>query len=556
MTYFKLALTAATVLFAVSCAKQYTATSSSQVMADGIAADSVQESQHIQDKQTFDFNALEILSAYDKAGDNQRGSILDDTVLPMPDVSLSTNFINNDSGENGEYYEEFKEFNVPMAMTGRVSAYINYFTKRVPKTTQAWLSRSNKYMYIVQDIFVKEGLPTDLAVLAFTESGFNTHAVSHAGAAGMWQFIPSTGRLYGMKTNFWLDERRDFEKATYAAAKYLKDLYARFGDWYLALAAYNAGPGKVARAVKKHNTKDFFKISKSRYTLKLETRDYVPKFLAQLIIYKNYLKYNFEPPTEKPLLYSTINIDSQVNIYWLARELNIDSKDLTELNPALKLPITPPGEYFIRVPYGKEAEARTAIAKAHPQEMAMYTVYEAKQGEKIAAIAKKHGSTLQEVKALNGLKYDTVFASRPLFIPIEGITDRDIDKEFSKVLASMAPQYYRVKKGDTFIAIAHRHNMRLADLQKLNPNVRASRIYPGQSLVVSEGAVTAKRQYTAKKSTVAKKQPIPSNGQYRVRSGDSLWSIAKKFGTTVDALMAANNMSGVDIQAGKIIYIK
>ena len=560
MISLKWAILPVAVLFAASCAKQHTVSPVPAGGGDGIEQQVISVENEITvsavENIFKDFDAEEILNNSSFDTEMESLSVLDDVILPEPDIKVSTPFKNHDIDENGVYYEEFKEFNVPMAMTSRVSAYINYFTKRVPKTTQAWLNRSNKYMYIVQDIFVKEGLPTDLAVLAFTESGFNTHAVSHAGAAGMWQFIPSTGKLYGMQTNFWVDERRDFEKATYAAAKYLKDLYNRFGDWYLALAAYNAGPGKVARAVKKHKTKDFFTISKSRYTLKLETRDYVPKFLAQLIIYKNYLKYNFTPPADKPLLYSTIPVKSQTNIYWLARELGIDSKVLTELNPALKLPITPPGEYFVRVPYGMENQAIEAIAQTSAEKMAMYKVYEAKQGEKIATIAKKNNSTLSDIKRLNGLKYDTIFASRPLFIPVEGVTDSEIDKEFSKVLSKMAPQYYRVKRGDTFIGIAHKHNMRLADLQRLNPNVRASRIYPGQSIVVSEGAVSAKRKKVYTKNTPSKPMPIPSDGKYKVRNGDSLWSIAKKFGTTVDAIIAANNLQNTNIQAGKIIIIR
>lgn len=486
--------------------------------------------------------------------------ILDEDALPLPDLDIYASFSTEEAGEGGEYYEEFKEFNVPMAMTSRVSAYIKYFTEKVPNTTQTWLDRSNKYMYIVRDIFIKEGLPTDLAALAFTESGFNTQAVSHAGAAGMWQFIPSTGKLYGMESNFWIDERRDFEKASSAAAKYLKALYARFGDWYLALAAYNAGPGKIARATKKHATKDFFKISRNRYTLKLETRDYVPKFLAQLIIYKNYLKYNFTPPSEMPLLYDTVTVPDQTNLYWLSGKLGIESAVLRELNPALKLPMTPPGEYVIRVPYGLEETAAALVKDATPEERAMYKIYHATQGEKIAAIAKKTGSEAVIIKKVNGLKYDTVFASRPLFIPIEGITDSSVDEEFSNFLIDLAPKYYRVKRGDTFIQIAHKHNMRLTDLQRLNPNVRASRIYPGQQLVVSEGATSARRTVATPRRTVKKTTTTTAaarqSGKYKVRYGDSLWSIAKKFGTTVDALMTANNLSDYAIQPGKILSIR
>lgn len=244
-----------------------------------------------------------------------------------------------------------------MAMTGRVNAYIKYYTERVPLTTQSWLNRSNKYMYLVKDIFLQEGLPSDLVVLAFTESGYNTHAVSHAGATGMWQFMQGTGKMYGMEQNFWIDERRDFEKATRAAAKYLKSLYERFGDWYLALAAYNAGPGRMARAIQKHDTNDFFAIS-SRNTLKLETRDYVPKYLAQLIVYKNYLKYGFTMPADMPLLFSTIEAPASTNIYWLADELGVSYELMRDLNPALKLPITPPHAYKIRVPYLRDNEAK------------------------------------------------------------------------------------------------------------------------------------------------------------------------------------------------------
>ncbi len=500
----------------------------------------------------------EIINAAGDEFADETEAFLDESILPSPDMDICAPFSAGEQSENGEYYEEFKEFNIPMAMTSRVSAYIKYFTERVPKTTQAWLDRSNKYMYLVRDIFIKEGLPTDLVVLAFTESGFNTHAVSHAGAAGMWQFIPSTGKLYGMETNFWVDERRDFEKATYAAARYLKALYARFGDWYLALAAYNAGPGKIARATKKHETRDFFKISKNRYTLKLETRDYVPKFLAQLIIYKNYLKYDFTPPAGVPLLYATVTVPSQTNIYWLSEKLGVESSALRELNPALKLPITPPGEYKIRVPYGMEEKAAALLREASPEERAMYRIYYASQGEKIASVAKKTKSTAAAVKRVNGLKYDTVFAARPLFIPIEGVTKPSVDAEFSSILAGLAPKYYKVKRGDTFIHIAHRHNMRLADLQRLNPNVRASRIFPGQQLVVSEGASSSGRAAvkTASRRPAKSTASVPRGGKYKVRSGDSLWSIARKFGTTVDAIMAENNLSGHGIQAGKILSIK
>ncbi len=416
-------------------------------------------------------------------------SVISDDKLPPLELSIYDDLVaQTELDNNSEYYEEFKEFNVPMTMTPRVTAYIKYFTERVPDTTQYWLDRSNKYMHIVRDIFIKEGIPTDIVVLAFTESGFNTHAISRAGAGGMWQFMPRTGRMFGMKETFWIDERRDFEKATYAAAKYLKELYGQFGDWYLALAAYNAGPGKVARATRVNKSKDFFKISKNRYTLRLETRDYVPKFLAQLIIYKNYLKYGFNPPAHNPLLFDYVVVNNQVNTFWLAKNIGVDHNEVRELNPELKLPMTPPAdEYTLRVPYGKKEAAMELISKSTKNEMAQYIIYHATKNERLSTIAKRNGLTLEDLQNLNGLKYDKLMAARSIFIPIAELSDSEIHKEFAIELASLAPKYYKVKRGDTFIAIAHKHNMRANDLLKLNSGINTSRIFPGQLIVVSEG---------------------------------------------------------------------
>ena len=473
---------------------------------------------------------------------------IDEHTLPLPDLTIYSSYQTDSNEDGATYYKEFKEFNVPMAMTGRVNAYIKYFTERVPSSTQSWLNRSNKYMYLVRDIFLQEGLPSDLVVLAFTESGYNTHAVSHAGAAGMWQFMQGTGKMYGMEQDFWVDERRDFEKSTRAAAKYLKALYERFGDWYLALAAYNAGPTRMAKAIKKHDTNDFFKIS-SRNTLKLETRDYVPKYLAQLIIYKNYLKYGFTPPTDMPMLFSSIKAPANTNIYWLADELGVSYDVMKDLNPALKLPMTPPREYTIRVPYKKDAQAKDIIAKASKEERARYKIYDGKRGEEVASIAKKYGVRKEDILRVNGISRETLLTSRKVFIPLPDMTNAKTDKAFADVLSKIDPKYYKVRKGDTFIGIAHNHNMRMKDLQKLNPNIRPSRIYPGQYIMVTkDGYSNARYASKSKSRQVAIK--------YRVRRGDSLWSIAKKFNTSVASIKKTNKIAGNNIYAGRMLTIK
>lgn len=488
----------------------------------------------------------------------QKQPYIDEGLLPLPDLSISDAFFyGQDNQVDSTYYSEFKEFNVPMAMTSRVSFYIKYFTERVPDITQNWLNRANKYMYLVQDIFVKEGIPTDLVALGLTESGFNPHAISRAGAVGLWQFIPSTGKLYGMENNFWVDERRDFEKSTYAAAKYLNDLHNSFNDWYLALAAYNAGPGKIARATKKHATRDYFIISQNRYTLKLETRDYVPKFLALLIIYKNYLKYGFTAPTEKPLVYDKVVLPGQTNLFWLAKNLDIETDVLFELNPSLKLPITPPvSNYKLRVPYGKGELAGSIVTNSEPIERAQYKIYNAKPGEKIANIAAKYNVAVDSVKDLNAISYASIYASRPIFIPMDNMRNLECDNRLNKQLSKLSSNFYKVKKGDTFIEIAHKHGMRVRDLQRLNPGVSSNRLRIGQVVSVGGALKSVKKISYA---TNIQKLNIKNAWQvakYTVQDGDTLWSIAKRFGTTVDTIKNANNLRNESIQPGKVLAIK
>ena len=416
-------------------------------------------------------------------------------------------------------------------------------------STMLSIKRANRYFPVIEPILKENGIPDDFKYLAIIESGLNPLAKSPAGAAGMWQFMQGTGKMYGMEQNFWVDERRDFEKATRAAAKYLKSLYERFGDWYLALAAYNAGPGRMARAIQKHDTNDFFKIS-SRNTLKLETRDYVPKYLAQLIIYKNYLKYGFTPPTDMPLLFSTVEAPASTNIYWLADELGVSYDLMRDLNPALKLPITPPSAYKIRVPYLRDSEAKQILAQAGAEERARYKIYEGRRGESVAEIAQKFDVSKDDILRVNGIKRESLLTARKVFIPIKEYSNIKIDSMFAQVLEKIDPKYYKVKKGDTFIGIAHNHNMRMKDLQKLNPNIRPSRIYPGQYIMVTKDG------YTNVSIAAKKSSRQVANIKYRVKSGDSLWSIAKKFNTSVASIKSINKLTSSNIYAGRVLTIK
>ncbi len=410
----------------------------------------------------------------------------DELLLLVPDISLYSSIVEDrEKITEYEYFYEMKEFNVPIVMTPRVERYLKYFTEKIPDVTQKWLDRANKYMYVVEDIFLEAELPSDLVALAFTESGFNNHAISRVGATGMWQFMPSTGRMYGMKNDFWVDERRDFEISSKSAARFLSDLYKRFDDWFLALAAYNAGPGRIHRASVKHKTDDFFKIASTR-TLALETRDYVPKFIALLIIYKNYLKFGFEAPKSTPLFFSKISVDSQINLFWLAENLNIKFEDMIELNPSLKVGITPPVDsYALRVPYGRDKEAIDLLSKTDKSERLRYSIVNAKSGSNIKSIAKKYSVNLRKLKDLNCLDGNTILRTKPILLPISKYSNSDMDKGISKLLNKYTPKYYVVRSGDTFIAIANKHGMKTTSLKRLNPSIgNVHRLRIGQKIVI------------------------------------------------------------------------
>ncbi|MGA1862149.1 LysM peptidoglycan-binding domain-containing protein [Deferribacter thermophilus] len=441
---------------------------------------------------------------------------------------------------DSENYDQ-KNYDIPIVINKRVKYFIKRYTKTYPTTFQKWLNNANKYIYIVKDIFRRMGLPTDLACLPFAESGFDVYAYSPAGAGGMWQFMESTGKIYGLKNNFWMDERRDFEKATIAAAKYLKYLYEYFNDWYLAIAAYNGGFYKVMKATQRYKTKDFFKLSKYRY-LKRETKDYVPKFIALTIIYKNYLRYGFEPPTSDPLLFDKIKLNQPVNLYVIADLLNTDFDTLKELNPALKKPITPPDDEFaLRIPFGTKHILEQKIANMSPEELLQVKIYYAKKKESLKRIAKKFNISVNSIKKLNGLYYDYILFSGPIFIPIKKYEKSLAMQNFKNDINAIIPKVYIVKRGDTFYGIAHRFGMTVGKLLKLNKGINPRLIRPGDPIIISKESY----KYSYNKKT----------RKYRIQKGDTLWDIAKRFNTTVEKLKRKNKLKTTLLTPGDYLII-
>lgn len=452
---------------------------------------------------------------------------------------------------NYEYVINNNRYDIPLVVTPRVRYYLEMYTKKYPASFQNFLERSNKYIYLVKDILNREGLPLQLAILPFAESGYDTDAYSYVGAGGMWQFMPSTGKIYGLDINYWIDERRDFEKATIAAAKHLKYLYKNLGDWYLAIAAYNAGFYKIYNGLKKYKTNDFFKLAEKRY-LKYETKDYVPKFIAFSIIYYNYLQYGFDPPSTSPLFYEKINLKQPVNLYVIADLIDTDVETLKELNPDLKKPITPPNdEYNLKVPYGTKSFLEEKIAKMSPNELLKVKIYKSKRGEIIENIAKRFKVNVDDIIKVNSLKYKRILYDTYLFIPEKDFMQMSFAKDFIEDVKIYAPKVHIVKSGETLWNIAHKYGLTLKDLIKNNRDIDPKSIRPGQPIViaqnVSQKTLKREKSYSTKRSLI--------NGQYIVQSGDTLWDIARDFNTSVDKLIKINNLKTAELKPGEKLNI-
>ena len=235
---------------------------------------------------------------------------------------------------------------LPLMMTDPVAGYINYFSSRGRGTLERALARSGRYDDMIRRVLKEEGVPQDLIYLAQAESGFHPLALSHAGARGMWQFMASRATGYGLERDWWVDERQDPEKSTRAAAHHLKDLYNEFGDWYLAMAAYNSGPGTVQNAVKRTGYADYWQLYK-RNVLPKETRNYVPIILAVTIMAKNPEQYGLDKVvTEKPVPYDTVKIDYPVDLRLVAECVDTSASTMQDLNPSLLRLTTPKDREF------------------------------------------------------------------------------------------------------------------------------------------------------------------------------------------------------------------
>ena len=289
----------------------------------------------------------------------------------------------------------------------RVRFYVEGFCGPMRDFFERALARSGKYLSMMGDILRSEGLPEKLVYLALIESGFSTHAYSRAHALGPWQFMRATALQYGLTINSWLDERRDPVLSTRAAAAYLKDLHEKFGEWFLAAAAYNAGEGRVGTALQRSKTNDYWLLRQERKHLKLETRDYVPKFVAAAIIARQPERYGFEEISyEEPMEYDEVIVNQPMRLETVARLANTEIDVIKELNPALLRNFTPPmeGGFTLRLPVGSQADFLAGYEQLAGSDKIKVSLHRVKKGELLARIAKRYNVSPKQLVKENSLK--------------------------------------------------------------------------------------------------------------------------------------------------------
>lgn len=331
--------------------------------------------------------------------------------------------------------EETETYDFPVTINEQVEYYIDFFTNRHRKTFARWLARSARYLPMIKEEFAKAGLPLDLAYLPMIESGFNTTATSRASAVGTWQFMRATGRDYGLTVNNYVDERRDPIKSTKAAAAYLAKLYRDFDSWHLAVAAYNAGEGRIKKAMKQSDKDDFWDIAKSQY-IHPETKLYVPQLIAAIMIAKDPGKYGFtDIEYENPLEYDIVHVPGGMPIKAVAVACDLPEEKILALNRHLSKAVTPPSEteYPLRVPPGTRELVAKNLPRVRRVTVTEINIHEVGKGETLTTISKKYRLSKTALLKANNLEQERLSLGQHIRIPVQSsgyrISDEPVNLE-------------------------------------------------------------------------------------------------------------------------------
>jgi membrane-bound lytic murein transglycosylase D len=434
---------------------------------------------------------------------------------------------------------------LPLIVNDPVLSFLNYFkSPRGSAIVETGLRRAGRYRAMVQKVLQEEGVPQDLIYLAQAESAFQPQAVSKAGARGMWQFMSFAGRKYGLDKTWWVDERQDPEKATHAAARDLRDLYEQFGDWYLAMAAYNSGAGTVQHAVERTGYADFWELYR-RNVLPKETKNYVPIILALTLISKDPARYGIVFDPEPAMKADAVKPGQAIDLRLVAETIDTDLETLRALNPQLLRLVTPSDpEFVLRLPEGTAERFFAEIAAIPPEKWVSWRRHKVEEGETLSRIAKSYHVQPAEIADANDLPVNSSLEEgQKLIIPAAERSEAATGKLIR----------YRVRRTDTVRSIADEFDVSTPELRAWN-RMKSDHVTRGMLLKIYPGGMTPTLQAKAgakdKPATavVARHESVnnpimearSSTVVHRVKSGETLWSIARAYRTTVEAIQSGN----------------
>ena len=507
------------------------------------------DSESVISNQTDDGNVSAIVSTDD-------GPQVDLLMRDMPESG------DKPTGDTNDLLQRIRNgFGMSTLQSPYTSVHESWYAAR-PDYVRRMMDRSQLYLYHVVEEVQKRGMPTEVALLPMVESAFNPTAYSRSKASGIWQFIPSTGKNFGLKQNWWTDNRRDIMAATDAALNYLEKLHVMFGTWELALAAYNAGEGTVQHAIDRNRRKG---LPTDYQSLQLppETKNYVPKLQAVKNIVNNPEQFglNISPIPNQPY-FTRVEAPSKIDVKLAAKLAGVTSAEFTALNPAHNRPVmaSPSGKQEILLPMGTEETFANNLAN-YDKPLVSWQTYQTKRGERLDSISNKFGISVAQLREVNDLpSKGRIKANQPLLVPANGSSQdtplnvSDVQPAVEQEPLEPASKLYVVKKGDTVQSIAKRFGMKPRELISIN-KIKGNQLRNGQTLSLSKPAKNSPLLAKGKSRSRFKEAQAKGSRRYVVKRGETLVSIAKKFNVAAEDLQRWNNLRSSHLLPGRKLVI-